>query len=410
MVSARLFGPVTVTDSAPGVLTQIRSSSGPAVDRHVASEVDEASASSRGIILVVLAGWTLLALLETAKEWVGWRERGSPRGWGTVAAVNLPFWLYWAAVTPVAVALARRYPLSGPTAVRSLLVHLAASVVAALGHAAVTAGFAVWLVAPTGQLSNPSFGAQFQPLVEGYLLLEMFVYWMILGVTQAFMFHRRLVSARVDTARAEARAARSEILAAEAQLQALRMEVDPHFLFNAMNAVSGLVRTGDSAGATDMLARIGDLLRVTLRYGREKSVTLGRELDFVREYLAIESVRIGDRLSIDIQSDPDLLQVRVPPLLLQPLVENAIRHGIAPVPGPARVGIRVARRGDEVVIEVLDSGPGPVEGWVAGTGLSNVRARIEGEYEGRGHLEVGRGRDGGGRIVVRLPAPTVGAA
>ena len=357
----------------------------------------------RTVVAGILAGWLLLALLETAKEWAGWQLRGSPRSWGAVAAVNFPFWLYWAAVTPVVILLANRFPLVGGRVVRSAIVHGAASVIAAFGHAAVTAAFAILFLAPGGQLRDPSFLAQFQPIAEGYLLLEIFVYWMILGAAQSIAFHRRFVDARVGRAEAEARAARSESRAAEARLHALRMEIDPHFLFNALNAVSGLVRTGDSRGATDMLARIGGLLRVTLRYGREGSVSLGREIELVREYLDIESVRLGDRLQIDIEASGEVLEVAVPPLILQPLVENAIRHGVAPIPGPARVWIRAFREGSCVRIDVIDSGPGPAEGAQPGTGLSNVSARVHEEYRGEGSFEIASEPAGGGRATLRLP-------
>jgi LytS/YehU family sensor histidine kinase len=284
-----------------------------------------------------------------------------------------------------------------------VIVHGVASVCAAVGHAAVTAGFAVLVLAPGGQLRDPSFLAQFQPLAEGYLLLEIFVYWMILGVTQTVVFHRRFVAARIGRAEAEARAARSESRAAEARLQALRMEIDPHFLFNAMNAVSGLVRTGDTRGATDMLARIGGLLRVTLTYGREGSVSLQREIELVREYLGIESVRFGERLKVQFDVEPEVLDVAVPPLILQPLVENAIRHGVAPVPGDAWVRIRAYREGAGVRIDVLDSGPGPADTARMGTGLSNVSARVEEEYRGAGSFEIASDPGGGGRATLRLP-------
>lgn len=358
----------------------------------------------------VLGGWMLLALLETTKEWIGWRVRGAPRSWALVAAVNLPFWLYWAAATPAVVALGRRFPLLGPGRVRSVAVHLLCSLIAALGHAAVTAAFAVWVLGPAGQLSDPRFLAQFRPLAEGYVLLEMLVYWMILGVAQAVVYHRRFVAARVGEARAEARAARSEARAAEARLQALRMEVDPHFLFNALNAVSSLVRSGDARGATDMLARIGDLLRITLRYGREGSVSLRRELELVREYLEIEAVRIGDRLTVEIDAAPEVLDAAVPPLLLQPLVENAIRHGVARVPGPARLRVRAVRQGDRVRVDVLDSGPGPEPEAPRGTGLRNVADRVAEEFGGAGVLEVTAEPAGGGRATLVFPWTRQGAA
>lgn len=366
--------------------------------------------SRRTAFAVVLGGWLLLALLETTKEWVGWQVRGTPRSWGLVAAVNLPFWLYWAALTPVVVALGRRFPLLGPGRWGAVALHFACSVVAALGHAAVTAGFAVWALGGTGQLSDPSFMAQFRPLAEGYVLLEMLVYWMILGVAQAVVFHRGLVAARVGEAKAEARAARSEARAAEARLQALRMEVDPHFLFNALNAVSSLVRRGDVRGATDMLARIGDLLRITLRYGREGSVSLRRELELVKEYLEIESVRIGDRLAVGIEADPDVLDAAVPPLLLQPLVENAVRHGVARVPGPARLTVRAARVGGRVRVDVLDTGPGPRPDAPMGTGLRNVSDRVAEEFGGRGALEVVAEPGGGGRATLTFPWVRLGAS
>ena len=366
-------------------------------------EEGEAPPRSYAVVGAVLGGWLVLAVLETAKEWIGWRLRGSPRSWGAVAAVNLPFWLYWAAVTPVIIALATRFPLVGGRTRRAVVVHGIASIGAAVGHAAVTAGFAVLFLAPGGQLQDPSFLAQFRPLAEGYLLLEIFVYWMILGVTQTVVFHRRFVAARIGRAEAEARAARSESRAAEARLQALRMEIDPHFLFNAMNAVSGLVRSGDARGATDMLARIGGLLRVTLRYGREGSVSLQREIELVREYLGIESVRFGERLEVEIDVAEEVLDVAVPPLILQPLVENAIRHGVAPVPGPASVRIRAYLDAGSVRIDVLDSGPGPDASARPGTGLSNVSARVQEEYRGAGSFEIVTDPGGGGRATLRLP-------
>lgn len=344
--------------------------------------------------LLVLGGWLLLGLVETAKEWVGWQVRGSPRPLGLVAAVNLPFWLYWAALTPVVVALGRRVPLPGPRPLRAVVLHAGFSLVAALGHAAVTAGFAVWVLAPSGELSDPSFLGQFRPLAEGYVLLEVLVYWMILGVARAVDTERRLAAARLGEARA--------------RLQALRMEVDPHFLFNSLNAVSGLVRQGDAKGATDMLARLGELLRVTLRYGRSGMVSLGRELEIVGEYLAIERVRFEDRLAVEIEASPEARRAAVPPLILQPLVENAIRHGVAPTRGSVTVRIEARRERDRVRIEVLDSGGGPSPLHGEGTGLRNTVERLRGEFGGRARFELATAEGGGARAVLDLPWTPIG--
>lgn len=358
--------------------------------------------------LLVFGGWLLLGLLETAKEWAGWQVRGTPRPLPLVAAVNLPFWLYWAALTPLVVVLGRRFPVAGPRWARSVAIHAAFSLAAALGHAAATAAFAVLVLAPAGQLSDPSFLGQFRPLAEGYVLLEVLVYWMILAAARAVDADRRLGAARVSEAGARAAAARSEARAAEARLQALRMEVDPHFLFNSLNAVSSLVRRGDGQSATDMLARLGELLRVTLRYGRSGMVSLGRELEIVGEYLGIEEVRFGDRLTVSIDATTAARAAAVPPLILQPLVENAIRHGVAPIPGAVAVRIRARRTGDRLQIEVCDSGRGPRAGDTIGTGLRNTVERLREEFGGGARFTLDSALDGGGRALLDLPWSEVG--
>ncbi len=354
--------------------------------------------------LLVLGFWLTLALLETAKEWASWRMRGSPRTLDSVALINVPFWLYWALATPVVVALARAAPLEGPRRARSIALHVAASIVAALLHSATIAFIAVATLGRAGELTDPSFEGQFRALAEGYLVLEIFVYWMIVGTYYALLYHRRLLEGRVREAEALARAARSEASAADARLRALRMELDPHFLFNALNAVSGLVRGGDRRRATEMLARLGELFRITLRYGRSGPVSLGRELELVGRYLDIEKIRLGDRLLVEVDAAPDTLEIRVPPLLLQPLVENAVRHGVAAQPGPVRLSVSSRRQDGGVCIQICDSGPGPAPGHVEGTGLGNVRARLAEQY-GQGarfHLDAPAG--GGCRATVWIPS------
>jgi signal transduction histidine kinase len=360
--------------------------------------------------LAVLGFWLVLAALETVKEWVTWRLRGAPRGWGSVALVNVPFWLYWALATPFVIALAHRFRLDVAPRARAIAAHAAFSLVAALGHV-MTVTLIAWLVlARTGELSDPTFAGPFRTLVEGYLVLEMAIYWMVLGAYHALLYHRRYVDGRLREADALTRAARSEAGAAEARLQALRQELDPHFLFNALNAVAGLVRRGDAAGAVTMLSRLGELLRVTLRYGRGGLVSLGREIELVQRYLEIEEVRLGDRLTVVIDVAADARDVSVPPLLLQPLVENAVRHGVAPVPGPARIVLRARVTGGALRVEVEDSGPGPVPGAAEGTGLRNVRDRLEAEYGSDAAVHVELLEPRGARSVVVLPLRTPPAA
>jgi two-component system, LytTR family, sensor histidine kinase AlgZ len=194
-------------------------------------------------------------------------------------------------------------------------------------------------------------------------------------------------------------------LAREAELRALRYQLHPHFLFNTLNAISTLVVDGQTQDATRMIARLGDFLRATLDGAGTHEVTLADELSLTEHYLDIEKVRLGDRLEIAIKIGPDTLQAAVPYLLLQPLVENAIRHGIAPRKAGGRLEIDVARAGERLRIDLRNDGiPGakPV-GSPSAVGLSNVRARLERLYEENHRFALDFAADGSCRVGIDLP-------
>ncbi|MEM6794404.1 MAG: histidine kinase, partial [Acidobacteriota bacterium] len=210
---------------------------------------------------------------------------------------------------------------------------------------------------------------------------------------------------------AEAQALEMRLLAREAELQALRLQLDPHFLFNSLNSISALV-TRDPAAARVMCQQLADYLRRTVEMGPLRRVELRRELDLTRDYLAVEKVRFGERLSYRFETDPSLEKWQVPPLILQPLVENAVRHGIAHLIEGGEIEVRAVRRSRQMVVSVenpcdpdrprsLASRPGPGRG-EGGVGLENVRRRLKVTWGGLARLET-RERDEVFRVELKLP-------
>jgi LytS/YehU family sensor histidine kinase len=207
---------------------------------------------------------------------------------------------------------------------------------------------------------------------------------------------------------AEERALNAERLQtrlAEAQLQALQRQLQPHFLFNTLHTISSLMRS-DVEAADVMIDRLSDLLRMSLRSNAQE-VSVKQEIEILQSYLAIEQTRFRDRLSVEIDVDPAVLDARVPHLLLQPLVENAVRHGIAPRARPGRVGIRAVRSGGQLQINVQDSGDGlPPDRLVAmndGVGLGNTRARLAHLYGSAHSFSFANLPGGGFQVTVSLP-------
>ena len=192
-------------------------------------------------------------------------------------------------------------------------------------------------------------------------------------------------------------------LAREARLLALRYQIGPHVLFNALNAISTLVVTDRKADATATIARLADLLRVSLETPERGTTALASELEIVRAYVAIERVRFGDRLQVEIDADDATLDARVPPMILQPLVENAVRHAVAVRDEPTTIAVRCHRERRSAVITVSDDGPGIAESRGLGVGLANIRARLEELYPDTHTFVAGPTPDGGYRAEISLP-------
>ena len=350
---------------------------------------------------------TGFGLLETLNAFVGTRIRGLSLGWWDLLVQNLPWWYTWALLTPAVLWMARRLPLLElGSATRRIPLHAVAALLLSSLHLWIT-GTIFYYTTARLPLSVPSLQALVWNWHANFLMPDVVTYAMILGAFHWVEFYGRYHDGLVEAARLSARAAELERGVALARLEALQKELNPHFLFNALNAVAGLIRRGEPHAAVTMLARLSDLLRLTLDAGLPVEIPLERELALLERYLAIEQTRFGDRLTIEVDVPQDLRSVLVPALLLQPVVENAIRHGVGRLPGPGRIRLVARADRDRLRLDVEDTGPGfpvdPPGEPTFGVGLSNTRARLTQLYDGPGEMVTGNGPAGGAVVSLWIP-------
>jgi two-component system, LytTR family, sensor kinase len=306
--------------------------------------------------------------------------------------------LAWIPATLSAIALAARFPLDSQRWRAYVVVHIVAAVgLAFVTNALVVLGY--WIGA--GQ-----FGGFATLIRQGALWMTLrlhvalAIYAAILGVTQGVMLYRRSRARELHLARLEGQLTR-------ARLQALNAQIRPHFLLNTMHTIGQLWRSGNADSADEMLDRLGSLFHRVQDSTDQQEVPLADELDMVQEYLAIEQARFPDRLRFSIDSTPDALETPVPPLILQPLVENAVRHGVSRTSTAGRIHVRAAVENGTLELSVSDDGPGIENGSAAsnGTGLRNTRERLGELYGAKGRLDVRRGASGGTVATVIIPRP-----
>jgi signal transduction histidine kinase len=366
-------------------------------------------------LAIVLGIWTGLAVVLTGQAYLlvysALQARADlPRAQANPALSELFLntlaeCLIWALLTLGILWLARRFPLGQGKWPRSLAVHVVACVACGLLEVLLSL-----LVAEVfrNEIPKPTITAN---VLVFYFLAKLnnniFFYAAILAVAHVLDYHRQFRERELLASQLEAKLAQT-------QLQILKMQLHPHFLFNTLNAISALVHQ-DVELADRMIARLGDLLRTTLDNANQQEVPFRQELDFIRPYLEIEKARLGPRLTVDLQVEPAVMDALVPNLILQPLVENAIRHGIAARPGPGSVRIHARRENGCLRLAVADSGPGlqvpPAA--LKGIGLANTRARLEKLYGPRQRLELTSGPGGGLHVDITIPfqetTPNAGA-
>ncbi len=336
--------------------------------------------------LVAFVVFSVLGVLFSSQVWVDYTYSGHPLPWTSALALALGQWYLWALLTPVLVSLARRFRIERPGVVASLAVHLVASIVCAVSV----------LIAQSA-LARAVTGVERGPFSLLQAHISFLTYWAIVGVSHAMEYY-------VSSRERALRAAQLEAQVSAAQLQALRLQLQPHFLFNTLNAIGALMR--DNVESADlMLTRLSDLLRATLDTSDVAELPLGRELSLLQPYLDIQTTRIGSRLTLIVDVEPQACDVLVPTLMLQPLVENAIKHGVADRSGPGTVAIG-ARLLPSSALEIVvrDDGPGPAATWTAGGhGLDNVRRRLLALHGDAASFTLERVESGGAIARVRLP-------
>jgi sensor histidine kinase YesM len=320
------------------------------------------------------------------------------RDW-ILAALQFPRYLLWAPLTPLIFAAVRRYPIRRPGLARSMVIHVGIALLCVASVEAVSAQLQLSFMMKS-VLSRPGF--RVLPFTFSYIFsglsIGLATYAVVVGVASAVDYQRRLRDEAV-------RMAQMQRDLSEAQVQAIKMQVQPHFLFNTLHAVNVLIEK-DPVAATRMVTRLGDLLRHTLSRAAVAEVPLRTELDVLRLYLENERTRFRDRLTVNIDAPAETLDALVPDLILQPLAENAIRHGIERNTGDGLVEVKVAHVGASLVIEVRDSGQGPGDDVTDRIGLTTVRGRLARLYADAHEFSLSAEPAGGGVARIRIPFRT----
>jgi two-component system LytT family sensor kinase len=307
----------------------------------------------------------------------------------------------WAILFPAISWFAVRFRVERGNWRRTLPIHLIAAVLFVLAH--------TFLYAVFYHLSNCFYSGEDCLFLEALRrfffsnwLLDSSMYFLILSAVTAHDYSRRFQAEQLISSELNA-------ALADSKLSALKMQIHPHFLFNTLNSISTLMHE-DLRAADEMVARLGDFLRLTLENSGEQVVTLAQEMNFINCYLEIESVRFADRLKLERDVEPNTLQARVPNLILQPLIENAIKHGISRQIRPGKICIRARRSGEMLLLQVEDNGPGPQKQSTdsTGIGLANTRARLFNLYGENQQIEISNADPQGLIVTLKIPFETNG--
>lgn len=351
--------------------------------------------------ILLFGVWTLVGLIFAALSYASAIIENRHFALHNSLRLNLPYFYVWGALSPLIFRFSRRFPIEfRPLRLRNLLLHIPAIFLFSSIHQG------IHLI--IGWFLTPGFQGQFASIAHLYLYRRYFVIGLYLDfivasliviAAHAFIYYQRFRAGEVRESELKAQLA-------HAQLQALKMQLHPHFLFNTLHSISSLV-SEDPPRANSMIARLGDFLRLTLEHSDEQMVTLKQEIEFLRCYLEIEQVRFEDRLSVNFRIEPATLSAHVPHLILQPLVENAIQHAIAPHAGSGCIRVAAKRVDGVLRLEVKDSGSGIQSTSSSlekqGVGLSNVHARLKQNYGSEFRFEMANVSEGGLAVLLEMP-------
>lgn len=348
-------------------------------------------------LAIIWAGWTMVGLFFTSQVLVSYAYMKS-----SIPFVKALFWqvsicYLWALATPLVFWLARRFRIERQHLLSRILIHALVGLVLVSTMSAVHYPIFMPFI---GSASEMTWFGMFKNVFIN-LDRQLAIYWLLLMMSHALNYYNSFRAGQLKASQLRTQLAQS-------QLEALKMQLHPHFLFNTLHSISALLNK-DTDAARRMITRLGDFLRLTLENAGTQEVTLQEEMEFLHSYLEIERIRFRDRLTTSIEVEPDMLDVRVPNLILQPIVENAMRHAVATHAHAGRIEITAVARNGCLRIQVKDNGPGlaldqiPVNQKGKGVGLSNTKARLERLYGADHLLELANDPEGG--LVVTLEIP-----
>ncbi|HUF69481.1 MAG TPA: sensor histidine kinase [Longimicrobiales bacterium] len=356
--------------------------------------------SRQWLVVAVLVGATLLSLIDASQIQYDRALRGEPITWLHALAHAVPAWFAWAALTPVVTGMTARIHRLGAPAVR-VAIHALAGITIVCVHVAVV-GLVSRLV-HVGFVSLSDITPAFLKYAGLTFPGGLVVYALLAGGWYAARFQAGYREREQAARLLKLQAAELEALVAQSQLRYLQAQLQPHFLFNSLHALSALVLKGDTTRAVRMTARLGELLRQALLASESSEITLDEEVRLLESYFAVQMLRFEDRLSTHIEIDEAARVALVPPLLLQPIVENAVVHAIEADPPGTSIEVRACVTRDMLIITIKDDGPGIANAAGEGVGLGNTRARLKNLHGDAATLDIA-GRNGRGtRVRIELP-------
>ena len=353
---------------------------------------------------LIFAGWTLFAFFYASQALFISSYREHPLVWWRVLTWDLAFCYLWFLLTPVILRLCQRFSFERGQIIKSLSVHLVAVILLSLFHLFIYTLFDPILprFAVPDLVPRTSFFEKYKFFVIGYLHVCLISYCGVLTINYLVQYYCAYQERALKASQLEASLA-------VAELEALKSQLHPHFLFNTLNAIVILVRKNRNKEAEDMLTGLSELLRHSLENTGVQEVSLRQELEFLQIYLEIEQVRFKDRLKVRLEIEPETLKASVPNLILQPIVENAIRHGIGKQSNEGLVAVTAQRQNGSLIIQVNDNGPGLPEDWLAagasrlGIGIANTQARLRHLYGDAQTFGIRNAEGGGAVAVLKIP-------
>ena len=349
---------------------------------------------------LLFLGWTLVSIIFAGISYaaaIG--ENNKEFGFISALRLNLVQFYVWAILSPLVFRFSRRFPIElRPLNVRNLLLYFPALISFAGIHQVIHLAV-LWSITPRWRQKYPALTDCYRAYFAFGFYIDLIIALLIVIAVHTLLYYQSFRASELAQSSLKAQLA-------QAQLRALKMQLHPHFLFNTLHSISSLVLE-DPPKANSMIARLGDFLRLTIDNSDQQLVTLKEETEFLRCYLDIEQVRFGDRLTVTFELEPQTLSAQVPHLILQPVVENAIQHAIAPRSTRGHINIEAKRLNSLLRVAISDNGPGISSNanlpWKQGVGLTNVRTRLQQIYGPDFRFELMNTNGGGLTAVMEIP-------